>query len=405
MSKIIFIGAPAQGHVNPTLPLVQELVQRGEQVLYYNQETFREQIERTGATMCPYPATGATSERIAELLQHGNLANTSTLILEGTEKLLPFILRELEREQPDVVIFDSLALWGKMATTQLNLPSIASITHFVFTLAAMDLKGSELFKMLRQFLPQVPRLLVRRLRLQRRYPKAYPAKPPLFPMRGDLNIVFTLRDLQPPLKLIDETFRFVGPSINPHVRSGEFPFEISSNERVIYISLGTIHNANLDFYRACFEAFRDYPSQFILSAGRQTDLSQPGEIPANFIVRPTVPQLEVLQQTSVFITHGGMNSIHEGLYYGVPLIVVPQQFEQLLNGRTVEKRGACLVIDKQVMGQKITAEDLRQALDQVLSRTSYSTAAEALKAKLHESGGYHQAADEIQRFISSRESE
>jgi MGT family glycosyltransferase len=402
MSKIIFIGAPAHGHVNPTLPVVQELVQRGEQVLYYNQEAFREQIERTGAIFHPYPDTGISAERIAELLQHGNLVNVSSLILEGTEKLLPFTLTELEREQPDVVIFDSLALWGKMATTQLNMPSIGSITHFILDVPSMGLTPRELFRMLRLFLPPVPRLLVRRFRLQRRYRDAYPAQTPLFPMRGDLNIVFTLRDLQAPVPVIDDTFRFVGPSINPHVRSSELPFEIAGNEPVVYISLGTIHNANLDFYHACFDAFRDVPAQFILSAGTHTDLNQLEPIPANFVVRPTVPQLEVLKQTSVFITHGGMNSIHEGLYYGVPLIVVPQQFEQLLNARTVASRGAAVILGKQMMGQTITADELHQALRQVLMQGSYRTAATELQANLHASGGYHQAADEIQAFLSAK---
>src|SRR5690606_2540283 len=93
MSKIIFLGSPAHGHVNPTLPLAHELVQRGEQVLYYNQEEFRPQIEQTGASFCPYPATEVSSERITELMQHGNLVNVSSLILEGTEKLLPFTLQ------------------------------------------------------------------------------------------------------------------------------------------------------------------------------------------------------------------------------------------------------------------------------------------------------------------------
>ena len=45
MSKIIFLNIPAHGHVNPTLPVVQELVRRGEQVRYYNTEEFRPQIE------------------------------------------------------------------------------------------------------------------------------------------------------------------------------------------------------------------------------------------------------------------------------------------------------------------------------------------------------------------------
>jgi UDP:flavonoid glycosyltransferase YjiC (YdhE family) len=50
MSKIVFVEMPAYGHVNPTLPVVRELVRRGEQVVYYDSEEFRPQIEQAGAT-------------------------------------------------------------------------------------------------------------------------------------------------------------------------------------------------------------------------------------------------------------------------------------------------------------------------------------------------------------------
>src|SRR5206468_12114593 len=64
MSKIVFIEMPASGHVNPTLPVVQELVRRGEHVTYYATEEFRSQIEQTGATFQPYPVRVLTSTDI-----------------------------------------------------------------------------------------------------------------------------------------------------------------------------------------------------------------------------------------------------------------------------------------------------------------------------------------------------
>ena len=39
-------------------------------------------------------------------------------------------------------------------------------------------------------------------------------------------------------------------------------------------------------------------------------------------------QLEVLQHADVFVTHGGMNSSSEALYYGVPLVVIPVTGDQ-----------------------------------------------------------------------------
>src|SRR5690606_28762419 len=116
-----------------------------------------------------------------------------------------------------------------------------------------------------------------------------------------------------------------------------------------------------------FTAFADYPAQFILSVGKNTDTTQLGSIPANFIVQNHVPQLEVLQCVDAFITHGGMNSIHEGLYYAVPQIVVPQHFEQYTNGKRLVEVGAGLMPgDKHTYG-KVSALELRQALDTILN--------------------------------------
>ncbi len=46
---MLFLNIPAYGHVNPTLSLIRELVQRGEEVDYFCTGEFREIIEATGA--------------------------------------------------------------------------------------------------------------------------------------------------------------------------------------------------------------------------------------------------------------------------------------------------------------------------------------------------------------------
>jgi MGT family glycosyltransferase len=229
-------------------------------------------------------------------------------------------------------------------------------------------------------------------------------------MRDQMNLIFSSRELQPNASLIDKTYRFVGPSIDPQARDGDFPFDEPPFDeppfdelregQVIYISLGTIHHTHTEFYSRCFEAFGNFPAHFILSAGRDTDVATLGEIPANFTVRPSVPQLDVLQRADVFITHGGINSIHEGLYYGVPLIVIPHQFEQLLNALRVEAQGAGLVLKNQIHGRPVSATDLRTALNTILTQSSYRTAALAMQRNLRATGGYRQAADEIQAYIA-----
>jgi len=51
---LAFVGLPAHGHVNPTLPLVAELVRRGWRVSYATGERFRADVEKAGATLVPH---------------------------------------------------------------------------------------------------------------------------------------------------------------------------------------------------------------------------------------------------------------------------------------------------------------------------------------------------------------
>jgi MGT family glycosyltransferase len=319
-------------------------------------------------------------------------------MLHAAETLAPFMLDELGREPCDLVVFDSLAVWGKIAARSLHRKAAATISHFVFDLRSMGLRPGEYLTMMGQFFSQAPRLLRARRRLMQRFGAAYPSEQPLFPMRDRLNIVFTTRDLQPNSSVIDDTFRFVGPSINPQVRKSDFPFESLQDKTIVYLSLGTVHT-DTAFYRACFEAFAGHPAQFILSVGSQTKTEELGRIPGNFAVRPFVPQLELLQRAQVFITHGGINSVHEGLYYGVPLILIPHQFEQLLNARRVAARGAGLVMEDRLQGKPITAARLREALQTVLAESRYRAAARDIQQSLRVTGGYVEAADQIQVYL------
>lgn len=399
MSKILFVTPPAHGHLNPVLPVMRELVRRGEQVLCLNDEDFRPQIESTGAEFHAYPPTNLTAAAISQALADGNLSKPHLLMMRATEELAPFTIEMLTQERCDLVVFDSLAIWGTIAAKASNVKGAATIGHFVFDLASMNLSLREYMTLAAQFLSQAPKLLRERRRLRQQFGKAYPSKQPLFPMRDKLNIVFTAREFQPKSSLIDDTFLFVGPAINPQVRNDDFPFDALGPKPTIYLSLGTVHHSNTAFYPTCFQAFADYPAQFILSVGRQANMPKLEPIPSNFVVRPFVPQLEVLQAADVFITHGGINSVHEGLYYGVPLILIPHQFEQLLNARQVTARNAGLLIDGQVQHKPVTAERLRQALQEVLTNPAYAAGAKKIQQLLRETGGFHQAADAIQTYL------
>lgn len=402
MSRILCFSIPAHGHLNPVLPVLRELVRRGEQVLCYNTEAFRPQIERAGAVFRAYPASGLTAEAIAGRLQDGNLASVSVLFLRTTEELLRFTLAEVTREGADLVIFDQSAMWARMAATLTERPAAATLPTFLFEGTREARMPPRAWLQVVRWLPLVTAIAGARIRLSCRYgARAFPPMPPLFPMRGDLNISFTSRELHPNSPVLDETFRFVGPSIDPSLRAEEFPFDTLGDGPVVYISLGTIHSSNTEFYRRCFIAFGDFPATFVLSAGSGTDIGALGQVPDNFNVRTSVPQLELLQRVDAFITHGGLNSIHEGLYYGVPLMLVPHQLEQLFNARAVAARGAGIALEEQATGRLVPAATLRQSLERLLATPRYREGAAGIQKSLKATGGYVRAAGEIESFLAN----
>uniref|UniRef100_A0A0G4HPT3 Integrase catalytic domain-containing protein n=1 Tax=Chromera velia CCMP2878 TaxID=1169474 RepID=A0A0G4HPT3_9ALVE len=61
-----------------------------------------------------------------------------------------------------------------------------------------------------------------------------------------------------------------------------------------------------------------------------------------------VPQREVLQQggVRVFMSHGGLNSLYEGMAAGVPLVLIPFFGDQPSNARRMEETGRACVLSK-----------------------------------------------------------
>lgn len=397
MAKIMIFNVPAYGHVNVTLPVVYELIKRDHDVLYYCGDELRDPIEKTGATFRPYPAAIPSLSDFSKRAH--NLANISVMLVEASETLIPFAIREIEKEKPDVVIYDVVNLWGRVATLLTNTTSIASYSVAILE----DVKGllnvRTMLYMIMAALPKLPKLLRGRARLIREYGKET-LQFPLFPSKGQLNLVFLSREFQPDTPFIDDSFRFVGASINPELRTEE-PLDLSTLKHpLIYVSLGTVNNNNLSFYQDVIHIFQDFPATFIMSIGQQVALEDLQPIPDNFCVMRHVPQLQVLQYADVFVTHGGMNSVQEALYYGVPQVIVPQQMEQAINGRMLDAARAGIVIHDQPPYGKINVHTLADAVKDVLSNPQYQQQATVHSNYSQRSGGFKQAVDEIETFLS-----
>ncbi len=385
MSKIVFFCIPAHGHTNPTLNVVKELINKGHQVWYYSYEAFREKIESTGAHFIPCDAydmeqhlTPEDGARIGK-----DLAFSTKILVDTTLALDDAILEDMEKLQPDCIVADSMAVWGKAIAIKLNIPFVSSTTTFAFNqYSAKIMKQSigQLFNMIFS----MPRINKDLKRLQ---DKGYPITNILSIIQNDNDtntIVYTSKEFQPCAETFSDKYSFVGPSI----RETDKLVKKNAN-KLIYISLGTVNNMMTDFYKNCIAALKNTEYQVIMSVGEYIDIKSLGEIPGNFKILPSVDQIAVLKEADAFLTHCGMNSVNEGLYHEVPLVLFPQTPEQGGVARRVSDLEAGIYLNKN------TPEEIKASLETVLSDSKYKENASSISESFKKCGGAVKAADKI----------
>ena len=176
-----------------------------------------------------------------------------------------------------------------------------------------------------------------------------------------LNIVFMPREFHPAGDSFDDRYLFVGPSFGPRVRPTAALPPRDPSRPFYYVTLGTAFSNQPNFFRLCLEALSSLDGHVLLSIGNHFDASVLGTIPDNATVAPFVSQLDVLPGCTVFVNHGGMNSVMESLFHGVPMVVVPQIPEQVCTAKMMTDAKLGVAIDPRVS----SAEVLRDAVTKV----------------------------------------
>lgn len=387
MSKVVFFSIPAHGHTNPTIEVVRGLTSRGHEVWYYSFQEFREKIEGAGANYISCDDYLPNLRQEDEKKVGKDFSAMIEMIVDTTVALDEKVCKELEEINPDCIVSDSLCCWGKLFANKLGITYICSTTTFAFnqyTAPMMKQSFKEIMYMLLGM-----RKVNKKLELLRSH--GYDVKNFVSIIQNDNEtntIVYTSKEFQPMVDTFSDKYYFVGPSV------ADVMVEKERNARKkIYISLGTVNNKNINFYKNCIEAFKDNDIDVIMSVGNNTEISQLGNIPKNFKVENKFNQLEVLQEVNGFISHCGMNSVNESIYYGVPLILFPQQSEQKMVCRRVAELGAGFVLKND------KPQNIKEAVLEVINNTKYKENAQKLSKSFKNSGGSVKAVDAILGLI------
>ncbi len=396
MSKFVFIVPPFTGHVNPTLSLGTELIQKGHQVGWISiDESLKTQLPNGGQLLLinyqMKDPVDKDSKRYLDLITQKNVYGLESIKFLYEDVLMPLnkymfrgISHWLDVYKPDVVINDHQVFSGAIAAYQKNIPYATSVT------APAAIKTLE-------DLPQIHEWELKKIKfLQQEYGVDEDKSIACSEL---LTLVFTSKEFFGETNLPD-LYKFVGPVIQhrPFMHSFSWDkFHQMRGQPTVLVSIGTTfdHEYKKSFFAKVIEALGDQPVSVVVVSNESLFNQWPG----NFLVQNKVPQLELLPYLDAVVCHGGHNTVCETLVHGLPLVVIPIAYDQsYVAGRVVEV-GAGIRLNY----KRFKAQHLRSAVEDVLKEHKYRSAAKNIQISFEKAGGTQKAGKLLEDIIISKE--
>jgi MGT family glycosyltransferase len=407
MGRFLFVVPPILGHVYPTLAVGRELMERGHEVTWAGHTAY---LDGYIPDWVPFVALAdELPEGVADRLKpsgrnQGGLAAFIKVwrdfVVPVAHQMAPPLHELVERYRPDAMIVDQQALAGAIVAHLRGIPWATSATTAVEVIAYAAAQNADRAHEIvdpatLSYLLKVGEWLTDTLRQLDLDLGIDPADVDAFDPRYSPHrlIAYTTKELFGFEAKVPDHFTFVGPSIGERPPSMPFPWEwLDKTKPLVLVTLGTINYRNGDrFFRTAAEAIADMDIQavFICPEGPEFD------VPDNVLVCEKVPQLELLDHVDAVVSHGGQGTVSETLRVGRPLVIAPIRDDQPIVAGQVTNAGAGLT----VRFGRVTTDELRGALDAVLTDKRFRAAAERVQASFAAAGGAALAADCFEQLL------
>ncbi|XP_076297234.1 UDP-glucosyltransferase 2-like [Lasioglossum baleicum] len=222
---------------------------------------------------------------------------------------------------------------------------------------------------------------VYRWRDQRLMQKHYgPDVPDLSEMVSNASLVlvnthFSLHGPHPhPPNVIEVGGLHISQKVNPLPEDIQ-KFLDEATEGVLYLNFGSVIKAASmpeDKLTVLLNVLASLPRKVIW----KWETDEFTQKPDNVLVKKWLPQFDILNHPNVkcYFGHGGLLGLSEGVYSGVPMVLMPFYGDQHLNAMAAKARGVAEVVEF----TELTEQNLRHALDEVFNNTKYSENARRL---------------------------
>lgn len=418
--KIGLISSPVPGHINPMSTVGRELKRRGHNLYFFNIADTEAKITSEGLNFIligekEFPKGSWEKFWVPLSKIHGISVVIKTILLHTrlSKMMVDDIPQKAQDLKLDALLIDQVQFQGKAIAASCKLPfiSIACALHMDKDLSYSSPPPTST----RKFKNNLLNRLLNRVEWAAIQLAAYPlirsGNPALkklgMPSCRKADDTFSeLAQIFPMPKSADfpgvfksKCMHYVGSLVDYHRPQVAFDFsQISKYRPLIYASLGTLQNGIDSLYDTIISACKNLDVQVVISMGRwngATNFAESREIPANIIIVDYAPQIQLLQKASLCITHGGTNTVHESLTFGVPLVVIPITNDQ----PAVAQRIAWSKVGKFLTIGQLSAKKFEKIISEVLLNPEYKNNALKVAQEIKNAGGVVKAADIIEECL------
>ncbi len=269
------------------------------------------------------------------MLGDGNIISLAETLIPINQKFYLTYLDVVKKAKPDLIIYDLMSSFGKDIARKLNIKSVCFITHFpsskkssLHSLPIMldSIKESRKLKQIQDSFSK--------FRQEQGLPKAV-AVWNLLMNRGDITLIFSPKEFIPFPDSYGKNVYFVGTTIKERRKEQNQKYEKYN----IYVSFGTVHTEDTELFHQIISSQVIQNHKTIMSVGELEMKPSP-----NITFVKKTQQIALLENCDLFINHGGLNSVQESIYCGVPQIIIPKITErkQIADNVAKKKLGICL---------------------------------------------------------------
>ena len=347
--RILFTFVGGRGHFEPLVPIARAAVAAGHVVAFASGSLMPviEAAGFTGFTVAPLrrlparrPLQGVDMERELRMLREALLGSAA-------RERVPAVLELCARWRPDVLVCDEADLGSMVAAERLGLPYATVIENAAGSLIT----------------PELVTEAIDALRGEHVVPTG--ARPPL-----------VLSPFPPSLR--DPAFPLPAGavSLRPSLERAAPPDRIDG---AVFFTLGTVFNVEAgDLFTRVLAGLQEVRRDVIVTVGDELDPAELGPQPAHVHVVRFVPMGAALPQCAAVVSHGGSGSVVAALAHGLPSVLLPMGADQPGNAERCEALGVARVLDV----VRATPDDVRAAVEAVLTQPSYREAAERLRDEI-----------------------